>query len=146
MFLLYRLRSTERKRLLAGVALSSAAIEVDGRLPSAAGSSAAFGGVSDGAAAGGALLGCIWVENAAGTGLNLSAVEDRVRKVLGIRGEVTRGRKSVRYAPSAISVGITSDFVLFLASRGDQAVVKRVGEGEGNKSQKAGGAERQHNE
>ena len=38
---------TERKRLFASVSLSSAAIEVDGGLPMAAGSGAALGGVTD---------------------------------------------------------------------------------------------------
>ena len=90
MFLLYRLRSTERKRLLAGVTLSSAAIEVDGGLPSAAWSSAALVRVSDRAAAGGALLRCTGVENAAGTGVDLCAVKDGVGEVLGVGGEVTR--------------------------------------------------------
>jgi len=50
----------------------------------------------------------------------------------------------VRDAPRAIGVGVTCDLILFLATRGDQAVVKWVGEGEGTKSQKADGAERQH--
>ena len=78
------LRSAQRTSLLAGVTLSSAAVEVDSGLPRASGSSAALGGISDRAAAGGALLGCEGVENAAGTGLNLGAVEHGMRKLLGI--------------------------------------------------------------
>jgi len=46
-YLLCRLHTTERKRLFASVSLSSAAIEVDGGLPMAAGSGAALGGVTD---------------------------------------------------------------------------------------------------
>jgi hypothetical protein len=88
---LYLLRcGTGAQRSLAGVALARAAVEVDGRLPRAAGGSTTLGGVSDGAAAGRALLhskgvaGC----QAAAAGLDLGAVEDGVREVLSLSDEV----------------------------------------------------------
>ena len=96
-------------RLLARVALARAAVEVDGGLPGAAGGGAALGGVSNGAAAGRALLhskgvaGC----QAAAAGLDLGAVEDGVREFLGVIDEMARRRKSFGYAPRALGVSVT---------------------------------------
>ena len=92
--------------LFAGVALARAAIKVDGRLPSAAGGGAALCGVGDGAAAGRALLHQIRIGDADGTGLNLGAVEDGMRKLLGIVDSVARRRERFGCAPRAISISV----------------------------------------
>jgi hypothetical protein len=130
--------------LFAGVALARAAIKVDGRLPSAAGGGTALCGVSDGAAAGGALLHQIRIGDADGTGLNLGAVEDGMREVLGFGGEVAGRGESFRHAPRANRVGVACGCVFFLAVRGDQPVVKRVREGKGAQGKEADRAKRWH--
>jgi hypothetical protein len=131
-------------RLLARVALARAAVEVDGGLPGAAGGGAALGVVSDGAAAGGALLRSEGVEDAAGARLDLGAVEDGVREVLGLGDEVAGRGQRLGYAPSAHGVAVARSFVLFLAGGGDEAVVQGVSESAGAQGEKADGTKGQH--
>ncbi len=134
------MHDNSKARLFAGVALARTAIKIDGRLPRAAGRSAAFSGVGDGATAGRALLNEKRIGDAYGAGrgrggLDFGTVEESWREVLGFRGPLAKGNfMTFRLAPRAYRVVVACGFVsVFRAKVNLHIRMKRVRTGQGGR-------------